>query len=230
ITNLFLLHGGGSFGHYYASKYGLSRKPSRAKAEGVSKTSAAMIDLHSIVLHEFVMAGLPCQTVLTSEFLTANGSRVNKTGAIRLETLFLNDLLPISFGNVSVTKMKSQIISGDLIALAVARKFRVNRVIFAMDVDGIFPNSKMNSPMINVLDRSVVFADKERKYDVTGGIRSKIETGFMLAALGADVFYVNGSKPDRLRELINGRGDQVKATKIYRTPQALSVKRESTEP
>lgn len=213
---VFIIHGGGSYGHYYASKYGLSTSPRKITAEGVSKTSSSMIDLHSIVLHQLISSGLTCQTVLTSEFLTPDGARIHKSGSLRLKTLFQNDLLPVSFGNVSIERETTRIVSGDLIALAFAKTFRVDKVIFAMDVDGIFPTAEMNSPIIKVVSESMQFEGKQRKYDVTGGIRSKIETGFALARLGSDVFYVNGSKPDRLRKLINGENN-VKATRIYRT-------------
>ncbi|MHB2036472.1 MAG: isopentenyl phosphate kinase, partial [Nitrososphaerales archaeon] len=211
---LFLIHGGGSFGHYYATKFHLSTIRSKVTAEGVSRTAAAMITLHSIVLDSLVCEGVPCKTVVTSEFLSDDGKEVTERGKNELEFLFRNNFVPISYGNVSATKKGSAIISGDQITLNLARKLVVERVIFAMDVDGIYPDSRMKGDVINELDMNNAPVGKKWKYDVTGGIGAKIETGFRLAKLGADVFYVNGNKGGRLESLLAGK-DDVKATRIF---------------
>jgi len=211
---LFLIHGGGSFGHYYATKFHLSTIRSNVRAEGVSKTAAAMITLHSIVLDRLVGEGVPCKTVVTSEFLSDDGIKVTKRGKSELEFLFRNSFVPISYGNVSATQKGSAIISGDQIALSLAKKLPVDRVIFAMDVDGIYSDSGMKGDVIDELDMNNAPAGNKWKYDVTGGIRAKIETGFKLAKLGADVFYVNGNKGGRLESLLAGK-DDVKATRIF---------------
>ena len=122
IGRLFLIHGGGSFGHYYARKFLLSTTRRQIRADGVSRVAASMITLHSIVLDRLVREGVPCKTMMTSEFLTANGRRVSKNGAKKLEDLFQGRFVPISFGNVSVTMNGSVIISGDQIALKLSKK------------------------------------------------------------------------------------------------------------
>ncbi len=63
---LILIHGGGSFGHYYAKKFGLGTKPiSSAAPEGLAWTTAAMVKLHSIILDEFCNAGVYCSDRFT---------------------------------------------------------------------------------------------------------------------------------------------------------------------
>jgi len=212
--NLFLIHGGGSFGHYYATKFHLSTTPRKLRNEGVSKTAAAMITLHSIVLDRLVSEGVPCKTVITSEFLSDIGKEITKEGRNKLEFLFRKSFVPISFGNVATTQDGSAIISGDQIALSLAKKLVVERVIFAMDVDGIYANSRMKGDVVKELTMGTASLGKKRKYDVTGGIGAKIEVGFRLAKLGADVFYVNGNKGERLESLLAGQ-DEVKATRIF---------------
>ena len=89
----------------------------------------------------------------------------------------------------------------------------MKRAIFAMDVDGVYDNSQMNGDVIKNLNSIRLNLGQRKKYDVTGGIRAKIEVGFRLAKLGADVFYVNGTKGRRLESLLIGR-ENVVSTKI----------------
>jgi isopentenyl phosphate kinase len=210
---LFLIHGGGSFGHYYATKFLASTTRKRISAEGVSRIASGMITLHSVILDRLVKEGVPCKTLMTSELLTDDGKRISKNGSRRLNQLYQNRLIPISFGNISVTQNGSEIISGDQIALSLARGLTVKRTIFAMDVDGIYGSSQMSGQVLKKLD-SLRFNHGDRKrYDVTGGIKEKVRIGFRLAELGADVFYVNGAKSKRLESLMVGREDVI-STKI----------------
>ena len=213
IGRLFLIHGGGSFGHYYAKRFLLSTTRKQIRADGVSRVAASMINLHSVVLDRLVREGVPCKTVMTSEFLSTDGKSISRYGAKTLENLFQCGFVPISFGNVSVTMNGSAIISGDQIALSLARGLTVKRAIFAIDVDGVYANSQMNGDVIKDLNAVRFNLGRLRKYDVTGGIRAKIEVGFRLAKLGADVFYVNGTKGRRLESLLTGR-DNVVSTRI----------------
>jgi isopentenyl phosphate kinase len=214
IGRLFLIHGGGSFGHYYARKFFLSTTRKQIPADGVSRVAASMITLHSVVLDRLVREGVPCKTVMTSEFLSSDGRSVSRNGKRILEDLFQCGFVPISFGNVSVTMNGSVIISGDQIALSLAKGQNVKRAIFAMDVDGVYNNSQMNGNVIKDLNAERFKLGKQKKFDVTGGIRTKIQVGLRLASLGTDVFYVNGTKGRRLESLLIGQDDVV-STKIH---------------
>lgn len=212
-TSLMLIHGGGSFGHYYASMYHLSTVRKVASTIGVSKVATSMIDLHSAVIDKLVEEGVPCKSIMTSEFLTPNGRYVSTAGVKSIQVLLRSGYVPISFGNVSITTRGNSIISGDRIALSLAEKLKVRRVIFAMDVDGIYPDSELRGNIILELNQGEIRSSKKRRFDVTGGLDSKIETGFQLAKLGIDVFYVNGLFAERLANLIQGKNDVV-CTKI----------------
>lgn len=213
---VFLVHGGGSFGHYFAKKYRLSRKWVRANPEGTSRTSASMIDLHAIVLDELLRRGVNCKTVLTSEILDCDTGDVSQSGKEYIQLLFDSGFVPITFGNVLISKKGARIISGDSIALAVSNSVLEyeRRVIFAMDVDGIYPSMNMNSPIIHELKLDSKVSTYSRNFDVTGGIKAKVKAGFLLARGGAEVYFVNGSKRGRLADLLRGRPN-VKATRIY---------------
>lgn len=215
---LFLIHGGGSFGHYYAKKFGLGTKLTRsASPEGLARTAAAMIDLHSIVLNELCRAGLYCGTVLPIELFSGGSgkAKISSSGKARMNSIYQNGLTPISFGNVNFLDDNSLIVSGDKIALAIASSFDIPRAIFVTDVDGVYQSSDLKGSIIEELKPSQFSIESSlRGYDVTGGIRAKVSTAFDLSRRGADVYFVNGTKSNRLLGLIRGSKD-VLATRIY---------------
>lgn len=212
VTKLILIHGGGSFGHFFASKYHITVTPRSIPSHNAAKTAASMMTLHSIALNRFVAAGIPCKSLLTSEFIS-DDNQVTVEGGRYLRRLLDNNLVPITFGNLAITKRGSKIVSGDQIALALTKIFRVKKVIFAMDVDGIYQRPDLNGEIFKELNKSSEFHGGLRRYDVTGGITSKIKIGMQIAKGGTDVFYVNGKKSGRLQSLISNR-ITVRSTRI----------------
>jgi len=189
---LILIHGGGSFGHYFAKKFGLRTVlEKKVSSEGLAKTAAAMFKLHSILLEELNSAGVYCGTILPIEILSRNGDSVTVLGESRIESMLENSLVPITFGNISIFENGSYIISGDKIALALGRKFRVRKVIFAMDVDGVYRSAQLKGPIIRELSGEPQIKSTIRDFDVTGGLQAKISAGLELSKLGTDVFFVN---------------------------------------
>src|SRR5579872_6062222 len=97
-VRLVLIHGGGSFGHYYAKRFGLGTTRSETTSpEGIAKTSAAMVQLHSIILDELCNAGVYCSTVLPIELFSESSSNpiISNSGITRLSTTLGNGLIPI---------------------------------------------------------------------------------------------------------------------------------------
>ena len=211
-VKLILIHGGGSFGHYYASKFHASTDTRNISSEGIAKISEAMIHLHSLVLKEMVGEGVRCRTIAVSEILQGSDAIMDEYASRKLSALLSIGCVPITFGDIVTNSRGSSIISGDKIALALARKLDVERVIFAMDVDGIYSNSQMKGEVIPELNTRSGISWKERKFDVTGGVESKIKIGFELARLGTDVFFVNGKKVKRLESALLGEQNSLSTT------------------
>lgn len=218
VSPLFLIHGGGSYGHYYANKFGVSTINKEYPARAISKIAESMLDLHAIVLEHLNKEGLNCKSMLMSELLTDDCSMVTRNGLKSIENIYRSELVPLSFGDVFINTRGSRIVSGDQIALALARTVRTKRVVFAMDVDGIYATPSLKPPIIDVLDQSMRIGSTSRKYDVTGGMKEKISVGLRLRELGASVFYVSGWKRHRLERVLMGRSN-VLSTKIY--PEGL---------
>jgi isopentenyl phosphate kinase len=210
---LILVHGGGSFGHYYAKKFHLSRRPKHIAPAGIARTAAAMLRLHSSVVESLLLRGIATETIMPSELLERDLSALSRQGIRHIRDSLANNLVPISFGHVGIDGNKAFIVSGDVICKAIAKSMRAEKVIFAMDVDGIYPDSHMRGNIISKLSHSNQIDTRTRFYDVTGGVQSKVALGFQLHKLGSRVFYVNGTKRARLGNLLRGRIEKV-ATEI----------------
>jgi len=203
--NIFLIHGGGSFGHFYAKRYKLSSHEFRkVDPKGVALTMAAMIDLHCIILKELAKEGVYSVTILTSELLAEDSKSISLFGLRRLNNILERKLVPLSFGNVAISSEGARIISGDEIALRLSQNPGVKKVVFAMDVDGVFPTPEMDTPVIDKISSMRGIRTSARKFDVTGGIGAKTKMGLILARNKAEVFYVNGAKRHRLSAILDG--------------------------
>jgi isopentenyl phosphate kinase len=93
---LILIHGGGSYGHYFANKFGIgTARRSNVPSEGLALTAAAMIKLHSIILEELNSAGVFCGTLFPIEILSRNGEFVSSEGEFRIRSILEKKLVHI---------------------------------------------------------------------------------------------------------------------------------------
>ncbi len=214
---LIIVHGGGSFGHYYAKKFGLTVERKFVAPLEISKTSGSMMQLHSIVLKTLVRSGVAAETIMAQELISSR-NLMNENGLGRVRRALEQNLVPVSFGNVGFSGTSAYIISGDAVCEAIFFSMPVDRLIFAMDVDGLYPSAKLKGNVLRILTEKDEIETAARKFDVTGGIQSKISLGFRVARAGAEVLYVNGKKPKRLLKLLRSAdSSKVRATVIMRS-------------
>jgi isopentenyl phosphate kinase len=197
-----IVHGGGSFGHYYAKKAGLSTECKEiVNIEGVYLTRKSMFDLDQKIVGSLSSRGIKPYTI--APFFVRGNS-------IAMKSFFLDllnqGLTPVLFGDVIPCHGGFKILSGDDIAYSVCSMIKPTRMIFCMDVDGVYPSSKMKGDAICELDSRTVknFVGTSKKYDVTGGITRKLKIALKISKLGTDVFFVNGLKPHVVFKALNG--------------------------
>lgn len=201
---LILIHGGGSFGHYYAKNYHLGTTFSHTSAKGVALICNAMLKLHSLILDTLTEQGVFCKTVDASEIIDDRG-KLSSNGLQKIDACFEAALTPISFGNVTISKQGlARVISGDEICVGLAKKYHAKSMVFAMDVEGIYPDATLKGKVIPVVNITTSISSDLRKFDVTGGVKSKLEVGRRISDAGTDVYFVNGQYPRRILAAIEG--------------------------
>jgi isopentenyl phosphate kinase len=200
-----VVHGGGSFGHYWSVQYDMHTKPSRYDSHGVSVVHESMIALNQIIVNSMIKSGLNPYSLQPSVF--TSGHRPIPPKIRQALSMTKSKVLPVTFGDVVyVDGAKYSILSGDSLMTILARVLRPSRVIFATNVDGIYSDiqSKSLIPRLTAGSKSIKVASNSA-VDVTGGMKRKITEAFKIASSGMDVIMVNGLHPERIVEAANGR-------------------------
>ncbi|GIU72201.1 MAG: acetylglutamate kinase [Candidatus Nitrosocaldaceae archaeon] len=198
---LIIVHGGGSFGHYYSVKYDMHSKPDRYDIHGVSVVRTSMVELNNYIVNIMVRYGLNPYTIPPISFM--NGKDVIKNKVIEIARLAEEGLLPITHGDVMPIDDKMYyILSGDEIMSILASILKPDKIIFAINVDGIYNNMEERR-LIRELSANDVLQLEDVKADVTGGMKRKLREAFKIASNGLPVMLVNGLKPERIVKALN---------------------------
>ena len=205
--DLIIVHGGGSFGHPLAKKYGI-REGLNEKNErkiGFSHIHQAMLELNKKILDIFLEKKLPAFSLSPSSMFLVKKGEITYGEVKIIEELIQRNFIPILFGDVAIAVDKGiDILSGDQIISYLANKLKVEKVIFLMDVDGIYdkdPKEK-DARLIEVLDeKAIKLYGKSKGFDVTGGIRNKIEEALKMHC---PVYFINGMVRGNLKKAIEG--------------------------
>ena len=198
-----IVHGGGSFGHYWSVKYDMHTKPGLYNSRGISVVHESMVSLNQIVVKSMSNVGLAPYGISPSSFFAEGKLDVAKLN--ELVEFTHRGIVPIIFGDVvHISKGRFSIISGDVLMTQIATHLRPSRVIFTVNVDGVYEDMKkkklvrvLNFPTgkINIANSAV---------DVTGGMGRKISEAFEIAKLGVNVNIVNGLNHDRVFDILKG--------------------------
>ena len=129
-----LVHGGGSFGHPMARKYGIReglKGRDIKKLIGFSHTHEAMLELNKIIIDIFLKAELPAFSISPSSmFIMKNGKITHGNLKVVKEAIKIG-LIPVLFGDVVIDESKGTgIISGDVIMSYIANEMKAEKAIF----------------------------------------------------------------------------------------------------
>lgn len=201
---LLLVHGGGSFGHYFAQKYDISRVTSPVDPLGVAKTRRAMLTLNSLVLERLERHRVAAYSLPPTTFM--RGRKVLPAQRAAFDWLLGAGITPVTFGDVMPEAHGHFILSGDEIAALLTPILRPRRVVFTIDVDGVLverdkPDSLLRETRAE--DARKILFTKE-KIDVTGGMSFKLQQAYRIARHGVDVAIVNGFNTEATLKALKG--------------------------
>jgi isopentenyl phosphate kinase len=194
---LIVVHGGGSFGHYWSVKYDMHTKPDDYDPYGISIVHESMVHLNQIIVNSMLKERINAYALMPSTFMSGHRPITRKIN--ELHSIAQNGIIPVTFGDiVHIEKTKYSILSGDVIMTILAQALHPSKVLFTLNVDGIYKNirTKEITKVINNRNRSIDLSTVEA--DVTGGMRRKVTEAFKIARSGIDVLMINGLKPERI--------------------------------
>ena len=197
-----IVHGGGSFGHYWSVKYDMHTIPKKYKLHGVAIVKNSMIDLNKIILDSFVKNKLNPYSLPPTDFMLGNRPDVKKIKQIEL--IAKSGLIPITYGDALwYGDKKTYILSGDKIMTHLAKILKPKLSIFALNEDGLYSDLKTKKLIYELKGENPKIS--ENKMDVTGGMTRKVEEATKIAKMGMNVFFVNGNKPERIVKAVKNR-------------------------
>ena len=199
---MILVHGGGSYGHYWSVKYDMHTKPAKYDMRGVSIVKNSMIDLNKIILDSAVKNRINAYCLPPTDFM--NGNKPIKNKILTINEIAKSGLTPITYGDALwFGKKKSYILSGDVIMSMIGKILKPRLSIFVLDVDGVYSNTK-SKKLIHDFKKEKPIISKN-KIDVTGGMTRKITEATNMSKSGLKVFFVNGNKPKRILDAVSGK-------------------------
>lgn len=206
---MIIIHGGGSFGHPIASLYNIKegyKDPRQLK--GFIETSIAMKELNNMVVTAFNEEGLPAIGMSPSNFAITKGGEIETFNMDAILSAMDIGLIPVMHGDVVFDrKLKFTILSGDAIASTLARRLNAQKLIFLVDVDGVYAYDRSTNEryLIEELTEKLHLTLRYDRVesDTTGGMFYKVEEALAAARSGVEVYIANGLVPGRLEAILN---------------------------
>ena len=220
--NLIIVHGGGSFGHPTAQKYGIKDGlKDDAQKVGFAETHHVMTMLNGLVMDALVWHEIPAVSITPSSCMLTENGRIRLFDGTVSEMLLKMGFTPVLYGDATLdAKLGFTVLSGDQIVAHLARTFGASKVVLGVDVDGICdtdPKTNKNAQVYSHLTLGELKAvegklGKSTASDVTGGMLGKVTELLPAVEQGIPVVIVNAAKPNRVyRALI---GEKVEGTII----------------
>lgn len=206
-SDLVIVHGGGSVGHYLANKLNILgvKDP---KPLDASYILLEMDKLTARIASHLVEKGVPTLTVPTHAI-----SKIGEDGDIEIDEsvvrlgLFLG-YTPLLKGDVVLGEKKPvDIVSGDKLASRLALSLGAERLVMCMDQDGIIgpdsrllPSVKLSEPYDQLL-----WPSEEGRMDVTGGLGAKLRELEPVVRAGTPVVFLSPLRANRLLNALTGK-------------------------
>jgi isopentenyl phosphate kinase len=185
LDNLIVVHGGGSFGHPTAQKYGIKDgyKDDPTQKLGFAETHHVMTVLNGLVMDALIWHEIPALSIAPSScFITENG-KVKFFDETVLKAMAKMAFTPVMYGDVVLDdKLGFTILSGDQLVAYLAIKYKASKIVVGVDTDGLFDSDPKTNPNAKPYKRLTLEELKQLQpklgkaagTDVTGGMAGKI--------------------------------------------------------
>lgn len=214
ITADFIIgHGQGSFGHAPALRYktmdGFINKDSLM---GMAITQDCAAQLNRIVVKTFINEHIPATSCLFSNMLVTDKTRPAHWCSQVLDQYLEKGLLPITGGDVIVDQSQGCTIwSTEKVLNHIATEYlkqgrRIQAVIHITEVDGVLDSSNTLISQITAAsaEHTYTMINGTKGFDVTGGMKHKIEESLELARKGVPSVILSGLRKDNFQNYLTG--------------------------
>ena len=212
---LIIVHGAGSFGHTIVKETGIDRKiEGKEGLRSWSRAQLAQNDLNLQVTSILLKKGIAAFACQPTGMVVLKDGRIRHLAMPALRGLVSAGLVPVLFGVPAFDEQRGcTILSGDVLAPALAHHLGIGLVVHATDVDGVFeadPSVNRQAARIPVIGRKNWrrvrgLLGSSRSIDVTGGMKGKVVSMVTWARKGIRARIVDATVPGRLREALEAK-------------------------
>jgi isopentenyl phosphate kinase len=200
---IIVIHGGGSFGHYWSVKYDMHSKPDKYPSDGIAVVHESMISLNHKLVKSMIKFNLNPYSVSPFSFVSNNKPHARKI--VELASMTGDKIIPVTYGDIVYrTNHKYSILSGDELMTMLSYALRPKKVIFAVNVDGVYRDPRTKE-LINTVEEESLIKFSNVNFDITGGMKRKVREALKISHAGVNVHFVNGFKPDRLLRILDNK-------------------------
>ena len=215
--------GGGAHGHQAAHSYGFG-DPTTNKERllmGIPHIRHNMSILALEVESALNEGGIPTVVISPFSISTLKNKQIQSFSTTIMERALESGCVVVTHGDVCFDEERgASILSGDTIAVYLAKKLDVKSVYIGTDVDGVLDDnpalnpSAKHIPVIDHTNREDVLrkTGPSKNTDVTGGMSKKLNELLELAKQDLDIVIFNLTVPGRLTSLLSG--ESVTCTRI----------------
>ena len=210
---LIIVLGGGAHGHQAAHSHGFA-DPNSSKellVRGIPPIRHNMSELATSVETVLNKEGIPTIIITPFTCVTLRNGLIHEFSTSIIRKALDNGLVVLTHGDVCFDEESTvSILSGDTIAVYLAKQMNAGTILIGTDVDGVLDdNPKLNPsakhiPIINQENKEAIL-DKtgpSTNTDVTGGMSKKVSELLEIAQQNREVIIFNLTVPNRLKSLL----------------------------
>jgi isopentenyl phosphate kinase len=153
-----LVHGAGSFGHFMAEKFEMSKGYKyRKQIPAFAQIQKDVRYLNLNVVNNLLYFGVDAVSISTSNAVVMKDGKVDYFNAELFESAMNMGLIPVGFGDIVFDRTRGfSICSADQLMVEIARKMSPSKAIFVLDTDGVMTGHPKDpdSKLVSELDRS----------------------------------------------------------------------------
>jgi len=205
---LLIGHGGGSFPHQSATKYGTHKGIINAGSiKGIALVQNDAARLNRIVVDALIDAGINAVSIQPSSSAISENSRIKTWDTFAIEKYLELGIVPVPYGDVGLDeKQGCCILSTEEILTFLAKKLGSKKIILAGKTEGVLTGDGKLIPEITEKNFNEIKAHLKGSdgADATGGMIHKVERMLEFAKHGITSEIINGTKDGYIKRALLG--------------------------
>ena len=205
LDNLIVVHGGGSFGHPTAEKYGIKAgyKEDPTQKLGFAETHHVMTVLNGLVMDALIWHEVPAVSIAPSSCFITENCKIRYFDETVLKAMVKMMFTPVMYGDVVMDdKLGFTVLSGDELVAYLAIRYNASKIVIGTDTDGLFDADPKTNPNAKPYKKLTLAELKEiqpklgkaQGKDVTGGMAGKIAALIPAVEKGIHVTVTGATK------------------------------------